>query len=904
VDPLILLNRSLSKVESYIPNDKKDLEKSLKNEARHCSMLILWLDCDSEGERIAFEVLEVVKEQNPSIHVRRARFSAITASEIHQAMRSLQLPNQLVNEMVSARQEADLRSGVAFTRFLTLALGNTFQNIQAVSSRNGKKQPISYGPCQFPTLGLVVDRFLTIRNFIPQKFRVIELVTEGKPFVETESSVNVSNSVPTLKFEWNRGRIFDLFVADALYEYCVECATQVNERAKLIKAIKSERRRWKPLPLSTVEMQKAASRKLFMSSDQAMTTAEELYTAGFISYPRTETDRFNPSIDLIGLIRLQSGNRFWGEFANQLVNPNPQLTTGRRIEFQQPRAGVHDDGAHPPIHPTRAAPESGFGDALKDRLYEYITRRFLASCSVDAIGAETVFEAQIGVEFFTAKGLTIEFRGFFEVFHVYEKWSERELPPLKVDDELSILSLILRESQTEPPPLLSESDLISLMDQHGIGTDATIAQHIKNVQERQYVFKNHQNRFVPMSLGLALVTAFERCEVLLARPGVRSAQEIDLKKISTGEVPMLVILERSMEIYSNNFMKLQSRLQLLIDSVGEHFDHRVIQWRNVSETFSRCGQCQNPMRFREERQQHSTTHTVESRQLFCETCSKSLSLPRQGQLSPHTHTCPVCRYQVLTLRNTERGTEHTLCPYCYSSPPVEAQIVSAAVQTQTVVGSTGGFRCFSCPLLDTCMLATGDDVRHFKVCYCPICREHSCALIRIRSRFNPTGNAFEWRIKCMKSQQTSGTIEAADPSACKYALCFPKSTLRVVALSSMPQCLICRSTKLQIHWKPSMIPPGIPDNIIACIFCDHSFKQTLDDMAETMTLLNNTSTTNHGQHTNNPRIVYQTHDIEESHNSSRAIPASNRTVLRGHASIRGQTRGSRRVSGAKRRTLA
>jgi DNA topoisomerase-3 len=44
--------------------------------------------------------------------------------------------------------------------------------------------------------------------------------------------------------------------------------------------------RQRPLPLSTVELQKRAARFLHMSSETTMRVAEELYTKGFISYPR------------------------------------------------------------------------------------------------------------------------------------------------------------------------------------------------------------------------------------------------------------------------------------------------------------------------------------------------------------------------------------------------------------------------------------------------------------------------------------------------------------------------------------------------------------------------------------------------------------------------------------------
>lgn len=123
----------------------------------------------------------------------------------------------------------------------------------------------------------------------------------------------------------------------------------------------------------------------------------------------------------------------------------------------------NDDHAHPPIHPTKAAPPGGFESREMDRLYEYIARRFLACCSIDAIGAETVFVARVGAEYFNAKGMIVQRKGFYEVF-IYERWVDKELPQVAVRDLVPIESLELREAKTEPPPLLSESDLIALMD--------------------------------------------------------------------------------------------------------------------------------------------------------------------------------------------------------------------------------------------------------------------------------------------------------------------------------------------------------------------------------------------------------------------------------------------------------
>jgi DNA topoisomerase III len=76
--------------------------------------------------------------------------------------------------------------------------------------------------------------------------------------------------------------------------------------------------------------------------------------------------------------------------------------------FGPPRKGKKNDQAHPPIHPTAHAANLA-GD--EKRVYEYITRRFLACCSKDAEGWETTVDVVCGGEEFFATGTQLHSTG-------------------------------------------------------------------------------------------------------------------------------------------------------------------------------------------------------------------------------------------------------------------------------------------------------------------------------------------------------------------------------------------------------------------------------------------------------------------------------------------------------------
>jgi DNA topoisomerase III len=95
------------------------------------------------------------------------------------------------------------------------------------------------------------------------------------------------------KFLWSRGHLFDKSICEALYERIEDSGVAV-----IFSVEKKPKLKYRPNPLNTVEATKLISRKLRISPEQAMSIMEKLYNKGVLSYPRTETTRFNPTINL------------------------------------------------------------------------------------------------------------------------------------------------------------------------------------------------------------------------------------------------------------------------------------------------------------------------------------------------------------------------------------------------------------------------------------------------------------------------------------------------------------------------------------------------------------------------------------------------------------------------------
>jgi DNA topoisomerase-3 len=59
-------------------------------------------------------------------------------------------------------------------------------------------------------------------------------------------------------------------------------------------------------------------------------------------------------------------------------------------------------------------------------------------------------------------------RNYLEVY-VYDKWSGMLLPDFQIGEKFMPTSCDLKEGTTTRPNLLTEADLVALMDRNGIG---------------------------------------------------------------------------------------------------------------------------------------------------------------------------------------------------------------------------------------------------------------------------------------------------------------------------------------------------------------------------------------------------------------------------------------------------
>ena len=582
--------------------------------------LVLWLDCDAEGENIAFEVIGVLRkalEQNAAESqmtlpdapqtrkIHRARFSAITKDALRDAFSNLEEPDAALSRSVDARQELDLRIGVAMTRLLTWKCVGLARRHFSPTTRL-----VSYGPCQTPALSLCVDRAREIKSFESEDYWRVH-ITASVPDRKNRP-IRLSWKVPSDDAVASRGRSSgaqnDKMEDSATFsrrsaQELVNLASEPNSSAAVVRVRSLTEQMSPPLGLNTVALLSVGSKALGMSPKQVMNVAEKLYSGGFISYPRTETTRYDPNgFDVRAVLREHTSHPDWGKTAAHLLRTK-YAKSGR------PPLRGHDAGDHPPITVLRSATREEVGGGAAWRVYEFVSRNFLGSLSDELSYIRRVAELKLeskaaskSIHCLELEQTEVENLGFAGAC----SWVLRDIGAAKQGDAIPLEEGIVfpitdahvESCATKPPRFLQEHELVELMDKNRIGTDASMATHVSNIVDRGYVVlcdetgeplrpprppipgrprppRQIGRYLVPTPLGSALIDLFGEVDgneeyhadisagqstALLARPSIRAKMEEEVKQIAFGKLSKEEVLAKNLQWFEARYRQFEGSL--------------------------------------------------------------------------------------------------------------------------------------------------------------------------------------------------------------------------------------------------------------------------------------------------------------------------------------------------------
>ena len=831
VDPAALFDAPVVKKEA---SRGSRVVEHLEREARGAAQLILWLDCDREGENICFEVMDAcVPVMRPQTAlrppVRRAKFSAVTKPSVEFAMRNLTLPDVNQARAVDARQELDLKIGVAFTRFQTNHFRDKFSGLDA--------SVVSYGPCQTPTLSFVAARRKQIAAHDPEPFWRVVLtcpdlfestsrkassasplendeserprrVRERKDANAREDSVtNAPEPNAPNAIVWRRGRVFDKSVGEAYARLVSESLSARDDACVARVASSTETETLKPPPcgLNTVDLLKSCSAGMGMGAHRVMQIAERLYIEGRISYPRTESSAFPRGFDFRETLRAcvchpDLGDGMVAEMLAEAESSSAEANKNAETKekdardgraksekknaqpaFRAPRGGV-DAGDHPPITPASAASSpADVGGVDAWRVYDFIVRRFVAACARDCVCATRAIALEVGGELFDASSSETKQKGWTEAMPWRAPRETRFARAFVAGDATRVSSVRLASDVTSPPRAMTESELISLMEAHGIGTDASIPTHIKNVEKRRYVTIDEKSRVVDVTdLGFALVSGYDAVDPDLANPATRKHVESSLDLIATGGADHASVVAHALKQFAAKYAYFVANVDKIDATFELKFDPATRASLAEAPPFSRCGRCARFLRL---------SQTRARKVLHCATEDETYALPAGAEVAPWDgRACPLCDFELLLCSYSPNGARFPLCVRCFKTRPVFGGDETGAVRMKP----------FACPHPSAHPI-----VEERAVCPCPTCDDALIVEPRLVSSRK-------------KKKNTRVTLLCA---SWETTLRLPPS----VAEASAPRhaCGGCGARCVEVRFDEEKTPlAGGETRLVACVACE------------------------------------------------------------------------------------
>ena len=457
-----------------LPKKKKAIS-ILKKDAQGKQKIFLATDPDREGEAISWHLYNILGKKK-SIH--RIAFHEITKSAIQEAVKH---PGKIDIHKVDAQQAR---------RILDRLVGYSISPLLWRKVGRG----LSAGRVQSVAVRMIAERENEIRAFVSQEYWDIE----------AELSKGTPNSNFIAKFDKIDGKKTKLHKE----KESKEIVKELEKEDFIVKDVqKKEKKKYAQAPFTTSKLQQEAFYKLRFPAAKTMRTAQQLYegleigeegNVGLITYMRTDAVRL--SKDSTDVAKAYILEKYGKDYAP--ATPN---------KFKSKKGAQEAHEAIRPSLPLRE-PESIKTYLNEDqyKLYTLIWNRFVSSQMTPAVFSVVAVEIKAGRCIFKANGSQKIFAGFSAIYEEdgengekKEEKKEKLLPPLSVEEKLTLIKLIPSQHFTKPPARFSDASLVKALEEYGIGRPSTYAPIIYTIVTRNYV-KRREGYLHPSELGMVV----------------------------------------------------------------------------------------------------------------------------------------------------------------------------------------------------------------------------------------------------------------------------------------------------------------------------------------------------------------------------------------------------------------
>nr|WP_314492112.1 DNA topoisomerase 3 [uncultured Chryseobacterium sp.] len=555
-DRFLLIPRSIKKPnhKGYQPDPSalKQL-KIISNVIDQCSSIIVATDAGREGELIFRYIYDYLKCNKP---FERLWISSLTEKAIQEGFKKLQTGSAFegLYQAAKARSEADWLVGINATQALSIA---------------ANQDVYSLGRVQTPTLALICKRFEDHQNFTQKKYWQIQLKhrKEYLDFISQSSD------------QWE----------DKKQSEQILRSIEREGRATVENVSIQTKKETAPLLFDLTELQKEANKKLGMSADEVLQTAQSLYEKRFITYPRTGSKYIPEDLwsEIPELVRI----------LNTVDQFKPAVSTIKFGNFNKRMVNDLKVTDHHGLLITTKIPSAV--TAAEKAIYDMIAYRLLESLSEHCSKQVSYITLKVHHYEFSIKGSKILTKGWRAIRGILSDHNNDsknddgnsdsniikeiliDLPELKIGDELKISQADLQEKTTRPPKLLSEADLLSAMENAGrsiedkeaqkalvnigIGTPATRASIIETLLSRNYIIRKSK-ALIPTEKGLKVYGLVK--DQKIANVQMTAEWEMALDKIEKGELSSEQFIT-DIKDYTKEITKELLSLSILKENIPE-----------------------------------------------------------------------------------------------------------------------------------------------------------------------------------------------------------------------------------------------------------------------------------------------------------------------------------------------